>query len=301
LWDPELLRYFDIPANMLPEVLDCAGDFGVADPQWLGGAVPILGVAGDQQAALIGQGCFEVGMTKSTYGTGCFLVTNTGDQLIRSTNGLLSTVGYRIGGRTTYAVEGSIFVAGAAVKWLRDSLRIVESAAETEAAARRSGVAAGGVYVVPAFTGMGAPHWRPEARGLICGLSLDTSRDDVVAATLASVAYQSADLLNALAADGAAVTRLRVDGGMVANDWLCQCLADIAGVRVERPQITETTALGAGMLATLGGGLVRSLGDAAGLWQLERGFEPAMSTAVREKLLNGWANAVSKTLGRASV
>lgn len=300
-WDPELLRYFDIPASLLPEVLDCAGDFGVADPKWLGGAVPILGVAGDQQAALIGQGCFEVGMTKSTYGTGCFLVTNTGDQLIRSTNGLLSTVGYRVGGRTTYAVEGSIFVAGAAVKWLRDSLRIVESAAETEAAARRSGVAAGGVYVVPAFTGMGAPHWRPDARGLVCGLSLDTSRDDVVAATLASVAYQTADLLSALAADGATVTRLRVDGGMVANDWLCQCLADIAGVRVERPQITETTALGAGMLATLGGGLVGSLGDAAGLWQLERGFEPAMSTALREKLLNGWANAVSKTLGRASV
>jgi glycerol kinase len=299
-WDAELLRYFDIPANLLPEVLDCADDYGVADAQWFGGAIPILGVAGDQQAALIGQGCFDVGMTKSTYGTGCFLVTNTGEQLIRSTNGLLSTVGYRIGGRTTYAVEGSIFVAGAAVKWLRDSLRIVESAADTEAAARRSGVEAGGVYVVPAFTGMGAPHWRPDARGLVCGLSLDTNRDDVIAATLASVAYQSADLLAALAADGAAVTRLRVDGGMVANDWLCQCLADIAGVRVERPVITETTALGAGMLASLGGGLVKSLSDAAGLWQLERGFDSAMEASVREKLLNGWADAVSKTLGRAT-
>ena len=232
--------------------------------KWLGGAVPILGVAGDQQAALIGQGCFEVGMTKSTYGTGCFLVTNTGDQLIRSTNGLLSTVGYRIGGRTTYAVEGSIFVAGAAVKWLRDSLRIVESAAETEAAARRSGVAAGGVYVVPAFTGMGAPHWRPEARG--SGLR-SVARYEPRRRNRRNPCERCISVgrsAGALAADGAAVTRLRVDGGMVANDWLCQCLADIAGVRVERPQITETTALGAGMLATLGGGLVGSLARCGG-------------------------------------
>jgi glycerol kinase len=300
-WDAELLRYFDVPASLLPDVRDCAGDFGVADAKWFGAAVPILGVAGDQQAALIGQGCFNTGMTKSTYGTGCFLVTNTGDQLIRSTHGLLSTVGYRIGGKTAFAVEGSIFVAGAAVKWLRDSLRIIDSAADSEAAARRSGIEAGGVYVVPAFTGLGAPHWRPDARGLVCGLSLDTSRDDLITATLASVAYQSADLLAALAADGAAVTRLRVDGGMVANDWLCQFLADIAGVRVERPVITETTALGAGMLAALGGGLVGSLADAASLWQLQRGFEPEMNAKTREKLLGGWADAVSRTLGRAIV
>jgi len=300
-WAPELLSYFNVPESLLPTVCDCAGDFGVADAKWLGAGVPILGVAGDQQAALIGQGCFDAGMTKSTYGTGCFLVTNTADQLIRSTHGLLSTVGYRIGGRTTYAVEGSIFVAGAAVKWLRDSLRIIDSAGQSEAAARRSGIAAGGVYVVPAFTGLGAPHWRPDTRGLVCGLTLDTSRDDLIAATLASVAYQSADLLTALSADGAPVTRLRVDGGMVANDWLCQCLADIAGVRVERPMNTETTALGAGMLAALGGGLVASLGDAASLWQLQRGFEPAMNAATRGKLLSGWADAVSRTLGRAIV
>ena len=298
-WDPELLRYFNVPESLLPDVRDCASDFGTADSKWLGAAVPILGVAGDQQAALIGQGCFETGMTKSTYGTGCFLVTNTGNARIRSTHGLLSTVGYRIGGRTTYAVEGSIFVAGAAVKWLRDSLRIIDSAAQSEAAARRSGVNAGGVYVVPAFTGLGAPHWRPDTRGLVCGLSLDTSRDDLITATVASVAYQSADLLAALAGDGAAVTRLRVDGGMVANDWLCQFLADIAGVRVERPVTTETTALGAGMLAALGGGIVGSLDDAANLWQLERGFEPAMNAATREKLLSGWADAISRTLGRA--
>lgn len=298
-WDPELLRYFDVPRTLLPDVRDCAGDFGVADARWLGAPVPILGVAGDQQAALIGQGCFEPGMTKSTYGTGCFLVTNSGDRLIRSTHGMLSTIGYRIGGRTTYAVEGSIFVAGAAVKWLRDSLRILDSAAQSEAAARHSGVEAGGVYVVPAFTGLGAPHWRPDARGLVCGLSLDTSRDDLITATLASVAYQSADLLASLGSDGAKVTRLRVDGGMVANDWLCQFLADIGGVRVERPVITETTALGAAMLATLGGGLVGSLADAEKLWQLQRGFEPSMSANLREKLLKGWADAVARTLGRA--
>jgi glycerol kinase len=300
-WDPELLRYFDLPETLLPTVLDCAADYGVTEAQWLGAAVPILGVAGDQQAALIGQGCVESGMTKSTYGTGCFLVTNTGDTLIRSTAGLLSTVGYRIGGRTTFAVEGSIFVAGVAVKWLRDVLRIIDSAADSEAAAQRAGCDAGGVYVVPAFTGLGAPHWRPDARGLVSGLTLDTNRDDLIAATLASVAYQSADLLAALARDGAKVTRLRVDGGMVANNWLCQFLADIAGIRVERPTITETTALGAGMLAALGGGLVGSLADAAGLWRLERGFEPTMAVATRERLLHGWADAVARTLGQAVV
>ena len=298
-WDPELLRYFDVPEVLLPEVRDCAGDFGVADARWLGAPVPVLGVAGDQQAALIGQGCIANGLTKSTYGTGCFMVANTGDRLIRSTHGLLSTVGYRIGGRTTYAIEGSIFVAGAAVKWLRDSLRIVESAAETEAAALRSGGDARGVYLVPAFTGLGAPHWRSEARGLISGMSLDTSRDDLITATLASVAYQSTDLLAALARDGAGVTRLRVDGGMVANDWLCQFLADVADVRVERPVITETTALGAGMLAALGGGLVGSLSEAADLWRLQRGFDPTMSAPTREKLLRGWARAVARTLGHA--
>ncbi len=295
-WDPELLRYFEIPASLLPAVRDCAGDFGIADAKWLGAAVPILGVAGDQQAALIGQACFDVGMTKSTYGTGCFLVTNTGERLIRSQHGLLSTVGYRIDGAPTYAVEGSIFVAGAAVKWLRDTLRLIDTAAESEAAARRSGVDAGGVYVVPAFTGLGAPHWRPDARGLVCGLSLDSNRDDLIAATLASVAYQSADLLAALTRDGAAVTCLRVDGGMVANDWLCQALADIAAVRVERPAMTETTALGAGMLAALGGGLFASLGEVGKLWQLQRAFEPTMDVTLRDRLMNGWANAVSKTL-----
>jgi glycerol kinase len=298
-WDDELLRYFDIPRALLPEVLDCAADYGVAQAQWFGAPVPILGVAGDQQAALIGQGCVTPGMTKCTYGTGCFLVTNTGDALIRSTQGLLSTVGYRIEGVPTYAVEGSIFVAGVAVKWLRDVVRIVDSAAATEAAARRAGVAAGGVYVVPAFTGLGAPHWRADARGLICGLTLDSDRDDLIAATLASVAYQTHDLLAALARDGASVNRLRVDGGMVANDWLCQFLADIASVRVERPTVTETTALGAGMLAALGSGLVDSLPKATSLWQLDRGFAPTMPARQRDELLGGWSDAMARTLGEA--
>ncbi len=299
-WDDPLLRYFDIPRSLLPQVLDCAADYGVAQTQWLGAPVPILGVAGDQQAALIGQGCVAPGMTKCTYGTGCFLVTNTGDSLIRSTQGLLSTVGYRIGGATTYAVEGSIFVAGVAVKWLRDVLRIVDTAAATEVAARRAGVAAGGVYVVPAFTGLGAPHWRADARGLICGLTLDSDRDDLIAATLASVGYQTHDLLAALARDGATVNCLRVDGGMVANDWLCQFLADIADVRVERPAVTETTALGAGMLAALGSGLVESLPQAAALWQLEAGFAPGMPAEQRATLLRGWSDAVARALGVAA-
>jgi glycerol kinase len=299
-WDDELLRYFDIPATLLPEVLDCAADYGVADARWLGASVPILGVAGDQQAALIGQACTQPGMTKSTYGTGCFLVTNTGPQLIRSTQGLLSTVGYRIDGATTYAVEGSIFVAGVAVKWLRDVVRLIDSAADSEAAAQRAGVTAGGVYVVPAFTGLGAPYWRAEARGLICGLTLDSDRDDLITATLASVAYQSADLLAALDRDGAPVTQLRVDGGMVGNDWLCQFLADIAGVRVERPLLTETTAVGAGMLAALGGGLVASLADTARLWQLQRRFEPTMAAPQRDALLRGWRTAVARTLTPAT-
>ncbi|NJN52111.1 MAG: glycerol kinase GlpK, partial [Gammaproteobacteria bacterium] len=211
-WDEELLRYFGIPRAILPTVLDSVDRFGITAAEWFGAAVPILGVAGDQQAALVGQGCFDAGMTKSTYGTGCFVVTNTGPERITSASGLLSTVGYRIGGRPTFAVEGSIFVAGAAIKWLRDRARLIDSAAASEAAALRAGHDTGGVYVVPAFTGLGAPHWQPAARGLICGLTLDTDVDQIVTATLASVGYQTAELLSALTADGAAVTTLRVDG-----------------------------------------------------------------------------------------
>jgi glycerol kinase len=295
-WDAELLRYFRIPRAVLPAVQDSVADYGRAAARWLGAEIPIVGVAGDQQAALVGQGCIEPGMTKSTYGTGCFVVTNTGDKRVRSGEGLLTTVGYRIGGRSTFAVEGSIFVAGAAVKWLRDMLGIVESAAATEAAAEASGRRAGGVYVVPAFTGLGAPHWRPDARGLITGLTLDSRRADIVAATLASVAYQTHDLLTALARDGAPVSRLRVDGGMVANNWLCQLIADVSAVPVERPAFTETTALGAAMLAALGAGVASSLEATRRWWRLERGFVPSLQASEREALLAGWREAVARTL-----
>ncbi len=295
-WDEELLRYFEVPPEVLPRVLDSVDDYGVTDAEWFGAEIPIRGVAGDQQAALVGQGCFAPGMTKSTYGTGCFVMTNTGSARVSSRSGLLTTVGYRIGGRPTFAVEGSIFVAGAAVKWLRDRVRLIDSASATEAMAEAVGYDAGGVYVVPAFTGLGAPHWRADARGLICGLTLDTSAEQIVAATLSSVAYQTAELLDALARDGAQVTTLRVDGGMVVNDWLCQCIADLAGAPVERPVVTETTALGAAMLAAVGAGLVPTIDAAGALWQQDRAFAPALDATERARLARGWQAAVARTL-----
>jgi glycerol kinase len=242
----------------------------MADPDWFGAEIPILGVAGDQQAALIGQACFSEGMVKSTYGTGCFLMTNTGPRAVWSEQNLLTTVAYQLHGQTTYALEGSIFSAGVAVKWLRDQVGLITDAAETEAAARRTGGDAHGVYLVPAFTGLGAPHWSPDARGLISGMTLDTSRDHLITATLASVAYQSVELVAAMGADGAEVGKLRVDGGMVVNDWLCQFLADLIDRPVERPVNTETTALGAAVLAAIGGGLVPDLAAAGRMWGLER-------------------------------
>ncbi|MCZ6855667.1 MAG: glycerol kinase GlpK [Gammaproteobacteria bacterium] len=295
-WSDELLAYLDVPVTLLPEVLDCAGDFGVADAEWFGAPIPILGVAGDQQAALIGQGCFLPGMTKSTYGTGCFVIANTGKRQLVSQQQLLATVGYRLQGETTYALEGSIFVAGASIKWLRDNLGLIDDAAESGHAAVRCAGDTGGVYVVPAFTGLGAPHWAPQARGLFSGLTLDTSRDQIVTATLQSVAFQTAELVAAMGEDGATVERLRVDGGMVINDWLCQFLADVLDLAVQRPVITETTALGAAMLAALGGGFVANLEDAAALWNLEKEFLPGMAPERRAELLTGWQRAVAKAL-----
>lgn len=295
-WSDELLAYLDIPATLLPVVLDCAADFGIADAEWFGAPIPILGVAGDQQAALIGQGCLRPGMTKSTYGTGCFVIANTGKRQLVSQQQLLTTVGYRLAGETTYALEGSIFVAGAAIKWLRDNLGLIDDAAESGRAAVRTGGDSGGVYVVPAFTGLGAPHWAPQARGLFMGLTLDTSRDQIVTATLQSVAFQTAELISAMEQDGAAVERLRIDGGMVTNNWLCQFLADVLDLVVERPVITETTALGAAMLAAVGCGLVASLADAAALWSLEKEFSPRMPAERRTALLAGWQRAVARTL-----
>jgi glycerol kinase len=295
-WSEWLLNYFNVPELLLPQVLDSAADFGIVDPEWLGAPIPIFGVAGDQQAALIGQGCFQPGMAKSTYGTGCFAVINTGAEQLRSAHQLLSTVAYRLDGVPTYALEGSIFVAGVAVKWLRDQLGLVVDAAETEAAARRAGGNTGGVYMVPAFTGLGAPHWNPDARGLIAGLTLATNRDQLITATLQSVAFQSQELIAAMAHDGARMNNLRVDGGMVVNDWLCQFLADVLNMPVQRPEITETTALGAATLAALGAGLVDDLDSAAVLWNLDREFRPGMGAGVREELLAGWRRAVSRAL-----
>ncbi len=295
-WSREMLDYFDVPESLLPDVRDSAADFGIAEAHWFGAEIPVLGVAGDQHAALVGQGCFEPGMSKSTYGTGCFAVTNTGTTKVDSRHRLLSTVAYRLGGVTTYALEGSIFSAGVAVKWLRDRLGLIDTAAETEAAAQRTRGDTGGVYLVPAFTGLGAPHWKADARGTIVGLTLDSSRDQLVTATLASVAYQTEELLSAMAADGAPVERLRVDGGMVVNDWMCQFLADILRCPVERPMITETTALGAATLAALGAGLVNDIRDAARLWHLEREFRPEMRESHRQRLLAGWHRAVARAL-----
>lgn len=296
VWSTSMLEHFGVPESVLPEVKDSAAAFGQADSEWFGASIPILGVAGDQQAALIGQACFEAGMVKSTYGTGCFLMTNTGSTPIRSNQQLLTTIAYQLDGTPTYALEGSIFSAGVAVKWLRDQLGLITEAHETEAAARRTGGDAQGVYLVPAFTGLGAPHWAPDARGLFSGMTLDTRRDHLITATIASVAYQTVELVEAMTLDGAEVGRLRVDGGMVVNDWLCQFLADMIGRPVERPVNVETTALGAAVLAALGAGLFGDLATASRMWGLDQEFVPAMDSARRERLLTGWRKAVARSL-----
>ncbi|MEP6343548.1 MAG: glycerol kinase GlpK [Maricaulaceae bacterium] len=249
-WDEELLTIFDVPKSLLPVVKDCADDFGIIAPDIIDGNVPIRGVAGDQQSALIGQGCFNVGELKSTYGTGCFIVTNTGDEMIESSNNLLTTIGYRLKGKTTYALEGSIFVAGAAIQWLRDGLELFDDAKATEALAK-SAEDSPDLYLVPAFTGLGAPYWDPYARGAVFGLTRAANRADLVRAALEGIAFQTQDLLAAMAKDGVHPTRLRVDGGMVANDWFIQTLANVTNTPVDRPNMLETTALGAARLAII--------------------------------------------------
>jgi len=296
MWCTELLEYFEIPSIVLPQVCDSAGLFGIADAQWFGAEIPITGVAGDQQAALVGQGCFSQGMSKSTYGTGCFIMTNTGGHALRSAEKLLTTVAYRVGGETTYALEGSIFVAGVAIKWLQEQLGLIDSPADTQAAFERTGGDSAGVYVVPAFTGLGAPYWQPGVRGLITGLTLDSNRDHVLTAFLQSVVFQTQELLGAMSNDGAAVERLRVDGGMVVNDSLCQFLADILNVPVQRPVNTETTALGAALLAGVGHGTYANLQAASGAWSAEHDFQPAMDDARRMQLLTGYQRATSQAL-----
>ncbi len=295
-WDPALLERFDIPEGLLPEVLDCSADFGLTSPDILGAALPILGIAGDQQAAAIGQGCFATGDIKSTYGTGCFVLLNTGEQAVQSQNRLLTTVGSRLDGKTSYALEGSIFMAGAAVQWLRDGLGIISSATETEALAR-SLPGNAGVYLVPAFTGLGAPHWRPDARGAIFGLTRATGPAELVRATLEAVAYQTVDLFDAMARDGVEPQALRVDGGMVRNDWFVQFLSDVLDLRVDRPRIMETTALGAAYLAGWRAGIYPGPDEFTKLWQVDARFEPSMARSAREELMSGWRHAVKQVLG----
>lgn len=296
-WDQTLLDLFDIPASMLPEVLDCAADYGLIDSKLFAEEIPISGVAGDQQAALIGQACFQPGMLKCTFGTGCFMVMNTGDQVVQSKNKLLTTVAYRLNGVTNYAMEGSIFVAGAAVQWLRDGLGIIESAGQTEQLAASLDDNAG-VYMVPAFTGLGAPHWDPDARGAIFGLTRDTGVAELVRATLESVCYQTSDLLGAMHRDALAPSELRVDGGMVRNGWLCQFLANLLNVSVSRPVETETTALGAAYLAGLQVGVFDSVDAIEKHWQMEHEFHPSMDQTARSGLLEGWSRAVSRVLDK---
>jgi glycerol kinase len=293
-WDEELLTLFNIPANLLPEVKDSSDDFGTTEAHWLGASLPIAGVAGDQQAALVGQACFQPGMGKSTYGTGCFMIVNTGETPSLSRNRLLTTIGYRLNGKPTYAMEGSIFVAGATVQWLRDGLNLFADASETEALAQetRSGHS---VYLVPAFTGLGAPHWDPKARGAIFGLTRDTGIAEIVAAGLQAVCYQTRDLQHCMNDDMEAPPgTLRVDGGMVKNSWVMQFLADMLGVQVDRPTILETTALGAAYLAGLRLGWYQTLEEIEQLWRCEKSFLPEMEESTREELYQGWLDAVSR-------
>jgi glycerol kinase len=293
-WDDDLLAMLDIPRSLLPEVKDNSCLFGVTDV--LGGETPIAGMAGDQQAALFGQACFSPGMVKSTYGTGCFALMNIGADFRPSKNRMLTTVGFRLGGEITYAIEGSIFVAGAAIQWLRDGLKIIRSASETEALAT-SVADNGGVYMVPGFTGLGAPYWNPHARGALVGLTRGSTAAHIVRAALEAQAYQTLDLVHAMADDaGHAIDEIRVDGGMVNNSWVCQFLSDMTAKPVLRPTVVETTALGAAYLAGLHMKAFASLKDIEKSWQCERRFTPAMAAPAREALYAGWQHAVKQVL-----
>jgi glycerol kinase len=294
-WDESLCELFGIPMSCLPEVRDSAGDFGHTDTNLFGQKLPIRGVAGDQQAALIGQACFASGDVKSTYGTGAFLVLNTGRKLLRSRSRLLSTIAYQLGGEITYALEGSILSAGATIQWLRDGLGLISRAAEIEPLAR-SVVDSGGVYLLPAFTGLGAPYWNPEARGAIVGLSRASSRGEIARAALDSVVYQTRDLLDAMAADGVRPALLKVDGGMAQNGFFLQRLADMLGIPILRPKMAESTAFGAACLAGLGHGTYRSLQEIAQLWTIDGRCEPQLDEPAREREMTGWRKAVKRIL-----
>ena len=291
-WDDELLALFDIPTSMLPEVMDSAANFGISEKSVFGESIPILGVAGDQQAALFGHACFNPGMAKITYGTGGFVMLNTGDNALTSTNRLLTTVAYRLKGKTTYAIEGSIFMAGAIIKWLVENMHILPNAAASESMARQVPVEHG-VYVVPSFTGLGAPYWDPNARGAILGLTRDSQREHIASAALQSVAYQTKDLQEAMQQDGLKPISLRVDGGMVNNDWFLEFLSGMLNCAVERPQITETTGLGVAYLAGIQAGLF-DLQQLSKMWHCQQRFSPALDEQQRNQLYNGWMAAVHR-------
>jgi glycerol kinase len=294
-WDDDLLGLWGVPASVLPEIVDCAGPLGETLAEHFGSPIPICGMAGDQQAASIGQACLAPGNSKATYGTGAFILSNTGGEFRRSRHRLLSTIAWQLGGERIYALEGSVFVAGSLIKWLRDDLGLLGSAGETEALAR-SVPDSGGVQIVPAHSGLGAPYWRPEARGAISGLSFATGRAHIARAALEAMAHQTHDLMTCFAADGAAWEVLKIDGGMASNRWLAQDLADVLGLTVERPGFVETTALGAAMLAGVGCGMFGSLEEAAAMRGAVERFEPAMAVEVRGARLAGWKKAVEAVL-----
>ena len=294
-WDEELLRLFNVPRSVLPDIVDSAGRYGDTDPSVLGRAIPICGAAGDQQAAALGQACLNPGEVKSTYGTGAFLLVNTGDQPVKSENRLLATTAWRLNGQSAFALEGSILSAGATVQWLRDGLGMIARSSEIEALAQSADPECG-VYLVPAFSGLGAPHWDPDARGLICGLSRGCGRAEIARAALDSTVYQTQDLLTAVANDGVEVRTLKVDGGMAVNDALMQRLADICAVETVRPVNAEATAWGAAFLAGLGIGMFSDLSEASTLWQAERAFAPQLEDAARQRQMAGWHDAVRRTL-----
>ncbi|MEE4212309.1 MAG: glycerol kinase, partial [Parvularcula sp.] len=298
-WDDELLELFGVPREILPEVMDSADRFGETAPSLFGRSLPILSVVGDQQGASVGQACFAPGDVKSTYGTGCFVLVNTGDTITRSDNRLLSTVAYRVNGKPTYAVEGSIFIAGAAVQWLRDEVHLLKNAAETAERAARAKADAD-VVMVPAFTGMGAPHWSPDARAAVFGMSRSTGPDELARAALEGVVYQTCDLLQAMKEDGLPVQALSVDGGMAANDWFVQRLSDLLGLPVERPRVLETTALGAARLAFLTLGVHSCLADIAAMSKADRTFKPAMEEEERASRLRRWRACVQAVLDVAA-
>ena len=293
-WDSELLTMFDVPAAVLPEVKDCAADYGNSATELFGAAIPITGMIGDQQSAAFGQGCFVNGSAKSTYGTGCFLLLNTGEQIVKSSNKLLSTVAYRLANKTCYAIEGSIFTAGATIQWLRDELKLIATVEESEQLARGTADDLK-VYLVPAFTGLGAPYWDTNARGSIFGMTRDTGIKEIVTAGLMSVCYQTKDLVEAITADGASLNSLKVDGGMANNNFVNQKLADLLDCEVQRPTITETTALGAAYIAGLQAGVFSSLEEITQKWQLDQAFEPTKDQSWRDTQYFGWNAAVKKT------